>query len=148
MRLRRIAALLAVTGLCAACGSGEVDAVPADRAGDPACAQAVRHWPRQVGGADSRPVSANSPAVRAWGDPAIIARCGVTSPGPTADPCFGVSGVDWVGHRLDDGYRFVTYGRTPALEVLVPSRYSPEPMVLGAFTDAARALPQGPHRCT
>jgi hypothetical protein len=43
--------------------------------------------------------------------------------------------------------RFTTFGRTPAIEVLVPDAYTPEPLLLPAFTAAARAIPQGTHRC-
>lgn len=134
--------------LIAGCGSGDVSAVAADQASNPLCAKAAEAWPDTVANEKARATSAKSDTVHAWGDPAIIARCGVTSPGATTDPCFDVSGIDWVGHKLSDGYRFVTFGRSPALEVLVPQHYSPEPMVLGAFTSAAKVIPQGAHRCT
>lgn len=86
-----------------------------------------------------------SDTVRAWGDPAIIARCGVSSPGPTTDECFTVDGIDWVGVPLSDGYRFVTYGRSPAIEVLIPKKY--EGWSVAAFTAAAKTIPQGPRHC-
>lgn len=85
--------------------------------------------------------------MRAWGDPAVIARCGLAAIGPTTDPCLDVSGIDWVAHQLTDGVRFTTYGRSPAIEVLVPSAYHPEPLLLPAFTAAASAIPQGPRHC-
>ena len=44
-----------------------------------------------------------SPAVQAWGDPAIIARCGVAALGPTTDQCIDVDGVGWVARQLSDG---------------------------------------------
>jgi hypothetical protein len=85
--------------------------------------------------------------VRAWGEPAIIARCGLPPIGPTTDQCLDVSGVDWVAHRLTDGVRFTTYGRTPAIEVLVPSAYQPEPLLLPAFGKAASAIPASTRHC-
>jgi hypothetical protein len=85
--------------------------------------------------------------VRAWGEPAIIARCGLSPIGPTTDQCLDVSGVDWVAHQLTDGVRFTTYGRSPAVEVLVPSAYKPEPLLLPAFAAAASAIPQGERHC-
>ncbi len=107
-------------------------------------------WPATVAGQDrvaTRPDAAAAPDVAAWGDPAIIARCGVTSPGPTTDDCVAADGIDWVGRRLDDGMAFTTYGRSPAIEVLVPTAYAPEPLVLSAFAGTARVIPQGPRRC-
>ena len=35
-------------------------------------------------------------AVHAWGDPAVIARCGLPALGPTTEQCISVDGVDWV----------------------------------------------------
>ena len=84
----------------------------------------------------------------AWGEPAIVARCGLAPPAPTADLCIHVDGVDWISHRLSDGYAFTTYGRTPALEVLVPDRYAPGPLLLPAFDGAAAALPGTGHTCS
>lgn len=118
-----------------------------DKASDPACAKVAKHWPKTVAQQDPRDVSEDSPAVRAWGDPPIIARCGLTSPGPTAN-CIGASGIDWVWRDLKDGKAFVTYGREPAIEVLVPEDHAPEPLALGAFAKAAKQIPQGEHRCT
>jgi len=92
-------------------------------------------------------VGASSASVRAWGEPAIIARCGLPPIGPTTDQCLDVSGVDWVAHRLTDGVRFTTYGRTPAIEVLVPGAYQPEPLLLPAFGKAASAIPASTRRC-
>lgn len=138
------------TVLCwtlAACSSA-VDAVAPGDAGSALCTAASRAWPATVGRQKARAVSSRSPAVRAWGDPAIIARCGVVSPGPTTDECLSVDDIDWVAHQLSDGVRFTTYGRSPAIEVLVPRAYETPGGLLPAFTAAARAIPQGPHRCT
>jgi hypothetical protein len=85
--------------------------------------------------------------VRAWGEPPIIARCGLPAIGPTTDPCLDVSGIDWVAHQLSDGVRFTTYGRSPAIEILVPSAYQPEPLLLPAFRAAASAIPAGQRHC-
>ena len=139
-----LVAVLLVGGL-AGCASIDVADPPA--AGSAACRSAAAHWPKTVGGQSLQPTSSSSVAVRAWGDPAIIARCGLASIGPTTDQCLDVSGIDWVAHRLNDGVRFTTYGRTPAIEVLVPSAYQPEPLLLPAFGAAASAIPQGERHC-
>lgn len=137
---------LALMATLAACGDDTVKATPADSAADPLCAKASRHWPSTVSGQKSRKVSTDSATVHAWGDPAIIARCGVTPPKPTASGCVSVDGIDWVGSKLSDGGRYVTYGRVPAIEVLVPTKYNELPP-LGAFTAAADEIPQGTHKC-
>lgn len=146
---RGLAAGLAV-GLLAACTSGTPSASVADAAGDPLCTKVAAHWPTTVASKTRTDVEVSgSPAntVAGWGDPAIIARCGVASPGPSTE-CIEADDVDWVMTSLSDGKRFVTYGRVPAIEVLVPSAYSPEPLVLGAFDAAAGQVPQDSHRCS
>jgi hypothetical protein len=143
------AALLAAVLLgptLSACSSA-VEVAPPAQASSPACAAVARAWPSTVGNQHRRDTTSSSPAVRAWGDPPIIARCGVAPIGPTTDECIDVSGIDWVAHRLSDGVRFTTYGRSPAIEVLVPHAYQPEPLVLPAFGRAAGAIPQDEHRC-
>ena len=130
----------------AACSSSIEVVDPVD-ARSAACRSVASHWPKTVGGQSLRPTSSSSDAVRAWGDPAIIARCGLTPIGPTTDQCVSVSGIDWVAHQLTDGVRFTTYGRSPAIEILVPNAYQPEPLLLPAFGAAASAIPQGERRC-
>ena len=124
-----------------------VPAAAAPAASDPLCAQVAARWPATVGGQPRAADRDDPPAVAAWGDPAIIARCGATSPGPTTDDCVAADGIDWVGRRVEGGMVFVSYGRAPAVEVLVPRQYAPEPLLLGAFAHATGAIPQGPHQC-
>ncbi len=130
----------------AACSAG-VEATAPTSAGDPACAAVARAWPDTVGRSSRRDTVSDSPAVAAWGDPPVIARCGVSALGPTSADCIAVSGVDWVVRRLSDGASFTTYGTDPAIEVLVPSAYAPEPLLLPAFGAAARALPSTGRSC-
>lgn len=126
-----------------------VEVSPAAAASDPACQKVA--WPEEVAGQRATSTTPDSPAAAAWSsgrDPAVVARCGVPVPGPTKDECLGVDGVDWVAQRLDDGMRFTTYGREPAIEVLVPDRYAPEPLVLSSFAGAAGAGHPTGHRCS
>lgn len=122
-------------------------AVPADGA-DPACARMAAQLPATLLGQQRVTTSSTSPAVAAWGSPAIIWRCGVPPPAPTTNECVSVDGVDWVVDPLDDGTGFVTYGRVPAVQVLVPREYSPETFALPALADAVNLVVQGEHRCT
>ena len=84
----------------------------------------------------------------AWGDPPIIARCGLPAPAPTTDSCVVVDGVDWVVRELTDGTAAVTFGREPAIEVLVPQEHGPVPLLLPAFGGAARSLPETGRHCS
>jgi hypothetical protein len=122
-------------------------AVP-DGGADPACAAMADRLPSRLLDHARVATSQRSPAVAAWGDPAIIWRCGVTPPGPTTQDCIAVNGIDWVVEPLDDGTGFVTYGRDPAVQVLVPDDYAPETFALPALSAAAGTVPQNEHRCT
>lgn len=104
-------------------------------------------WPTTLGDLTARATDPSDPAVAAWGDPAVIARCGLTPPGPTTDPCLTVDGVDWIIRRLSDGAAFTTFGTDPALEVLVPKDYAPEPMLLTDFAEVAATLPATGRKC-
>ncbi|MDP9222233.1 MAG: DUF3515 domain-containing protein [Actinomycetota bacterium] len=117
-------------------------------ADDPACTQLGAALPKTLLKQDRRATDPSSPALAAWGDPAIILRCGVETPGPTTDQCTTVNGIDWVARPLTDGYDFTTYGRTPAIQVLVPKHYAPETFALTGLASAVAAIPQGEHRCS
>ncbi len=113
----------------------------------PVCASAAILWPGDVSGLERRDTSPSSAAVAAWGDPAIVARCGVAPPGPTETECLEVDGIGWIPSPLSDGTRFTTFGTEPAIEVLVPADYAPEGLLLPAFTEAARTLPPNGLAC-
>ena len=72
----------------------------------------------------------------------------MAAPGPTTDDCLTVNGVDWVATPLSDGTRFVTYGRDPAVEVLIPKGDVPEGSLLPAFTAVAQKLPETGRHCS
>lgn len=138
--------LLIVVAL-ASCSSA-VKVQPFEGSDTPVCREVADAWPATVGGQPSRETAVQTRGVAAWGDPAIIARCGAPVPGPTTDQCLDVEGVDWVADQLEDGVAFTTYGRDPAIEVLVPDAFEPEPLVLPAFGAAAQVVPQGDRRCS
>ncbi len=117
----------ALTGCVAA-----VPATPAEHATDPQCASLILATPDHLGdGLDRRRTTAQ--ATTAWGSPAVLLRCGLEPPGPTTDRCETVTtpggpSVDWLvlgGGGGDpagtDDWTFVTYGRVPTVEVLVPA---------------------------
>jgi hypothetical protein len=142
-----VSVALAGLALLSACTHQVQARLPADAA-DPACATAAAKLPQTLLKAGRRATHPSSPALAAWGDPAIILRCGVTPPGPTADLCQAVNGIDWVVQQLSGGVEFTTYGRTPAIQVLVPSHYAPEAFALTGLTAAVATIKQGAHRCS
>lgn len=126
--------------------SSAVEIAAAPLAGGEVCRSAASAWPDQVGAQERREVS-DASAGAAYGDPAIIARCGVPALGPTTDDCIEVDGLGWVAQPLSDGTRFTTFGRDPAIEVLIPKDYAPEPLLLPAFSKAAQSLPTNDLAC-
>ncbi|MET0296196.1 MAG: DUF3515 family protein [Microbacterium sp.] len=122
MRLLRTIALAVtaatLTALLAGCAT-TVALEPAEDAGNTACADLIVRLPGTVDGEKRRWTDAQ--ATGAWGDPtAVILACGVTPPGPTEARCITLGGVDWV---VDESrapqYLVTSYGRTPAVEVLI-----------------------------
>ena len=61
--------------------------------------------------------------------------------------CVEVDDVGWIPRELSDGTAFTSFGTDPALEVLVPTAYAPEPLLLPAFGAAAKALPPNGLAC-
>lgn len=135
----------------AACGSS-VELEPAPEASDPVCARVLINMPDELSGAEKR--STTTQASRAWGDPPITIRCGVEPPGPTTDRCvtaIDASGrsIDWVMREIGDQgvdentWHFTTYGRTPAIEVVVPVEYAGTDAtdVLGILGESIAQIP-------
>jgi hypothetical protein len=141
------AALLALALLVSGCSHDVTARLPVN-ASDPACTRVAAALPQTVLKAKRRTTHPASPALAAWGEPAIILRCGVESPGASTDHCETVDGVDWVVQSLSDGEDFTTFGRTPAIQVLVPKHYAPEEFALTGLSAAVATIPQGEHRCS
>jgi hypothetical protein len=135
---------LTVGTLISGCAS-PVEVAPPAMAADPACARV--DWPQTIAGRQATATEPSGTWVAAWGDPAIIARCGLPALEPTALDCVSVDDVDWVVREFDDGVAMSTYGTEPAIEVLVPHAYGPGPLLLPAFGEVARALPPNGREC-
>ena len=110
---------IAVAVLSGCSSTVAVQAAP--DAGDPRCAEVMVRLPEAFGDEQRRWTDAQSTA--AWGDPTTVQfTCGVTPLGPTELACQTVGGVDWV---IDESraplYRLTTYGRIPAVEVVIDS---------------------------
>ncbi|WP_434600150.1 DUF3515 family protein [Streptomyces sp. A5-4] len=103
----------------------------APRAARPECAKAASRYPERLAGQEL--TFTGRPGIAVWGDEAIVLRCGLTPPAPTVDPCANVNGVDWVFRdvRSQGGRKVVvTYGRNPAVEVVVSDKVAAMDAVL------------------
>ncbi|HRV58113.1 MAG: DUF3515 domain-containing protein [Phycicoccus sp.] len=148
-RVRGTAAALGAAAVlvCALAGcSGGPEVTAAGAGGGDACRSATEAFPSTVSGMP-RLDSVTAPGTAAWGDPAVIARCGVPGLAPTDVECVEVDDVGWIPRELSDGTAFTSFGTDPALEVLVPTAYAPEPLLLPAFGAAAKALPPNGLAC-
>jgi hypothetical protein len=144
-RTLRLALIAAATLGLVGCAPA-VALQPADDAANPSCANVVVHLPEGVAELPIRETDAQGTG--AWGEPAtVLLRCGVPSPAPTATlPCVTVEGVDWLRDDAGDpNFVFTTYGRTPAVEVIIDSDGDPDVdddgiSGLAALTDLASAV--------
>lgn len=137
-------AVLALTalGVTFAALAGEDAPQPGPHAKDPACAALAKRLPSELAGLSRR--RALSPGVTVWGDNEVIARCGVTPPEKTTDPCASINNTDWVIREMSDhgrgGRLLVTYGRRPAVELTISERTKSVDVVLVTLSDAVKPI--------
>jgi len=121
--------VLVVLLVVSACtGTPDVRATPPTGQDTASCPVVVGALPDRLDALDPRVVEPKSQLVRAWGDPAVVLRCGVPDPAgydPTAT-CLDVNGVGWYGEPQEQAVRFTSRWSTPRIEVTVPSAYAPE----------------------
>ncbi|GAA4178519.1 DUF3515 family protein [Gryllotalpicola koreensis] len=156
-RLRVAAAALAAAAfasLLAGCTpTVAMDAAP--HANDPKCASVTVVLPDSVAGQKEDYTDAQ--ATGAWGNPVKVQlRCGVAPLGPTTKPCItvasGQDSVDWVltNDPDDKVLTYVTYGRTPAVEVTIQHGTGgvSDANVLPDLAQAVASIPQSKaHKC-
>ena len=98
-----------------------VEAAP--DAANPACATLLDALPQTLGTLGRTLQGAQG--VASWGDEQVVLRCGALVLGPTTKACIPVGpdagpSIDWVQDAANDrAVRFLTFGRTPAVEVTV-----------------------------
>ena len=114
------AALFALTGCASA-----VTLPPAEEASAPSCASVVVSLGQEIGDQslpeplERRDVTGQGTA--AFGNPsAVTLRCGMPQPAPSTDRCITVGEVDWLEVAAEENvWTFVSYGRSPATEVVI-----------------------------
>jgi hypothetical protein len=96
------------------------------------CRALVDALPHRVADLDRREVDTGGGYGAAWGDPAIVLRCGVGRPAgfDAVSRCQTANGVDWFipedqlqGRRVDT--TMTAIGRTRNVEVRIPAQYLP-----------------------
>lgn len=121
--------LLAVGCLVLAGCSQPLVVEPAPYAADPDCARVMLAMPPVIGGLDVR--GTTSQATAAYGEEfPVVVRCGVEPPGPTTERCVAVDGEagsqDWLVADEGDQWRATSFGRSPAVEVVIPAERADE----------------------
>lgn len=131
--------------LSACTSTVSLQAAPASN--DPGCAAISVRLPSDVDGNAQRPTDAQ--ATSAWGNPTrIILRCGLPEVKASTLICTTIGGVDWlVDPSQAPSYRFITFGRNPATEVIVDYKHASGVSTIDALSQAVAAGPPADVRC-
>lgn len=113
----------------------------AEDANNPLCAEVSVRVPDTLGELEKR--ETNSQATAAWGEPtAVLMRCGLEGVEVSTLPCVTAGVVDWL---VDDSeaptYRFISYARFPAIEVIVDSTLASGVSALEGLAQAVSQIP-------
>jgi len=133
---------LAAISLCMAMLSGcsqTLSIDPGPFGENPYCIHLMSRIPVELGGALIRTTDAGAEGVAAWGDPAIVMRCGVIQP-PSLEATsqlFTINEIDWLPEELTSGQRFTSMNTPSFVEVNIPEGYDP---ASGVLVDLAPAL--------
>ena len=131
--------LIPVLFLLSGCAA-TVNIEAAEDANDPLCAEVSVRYPDQIGDLAQR--WTNAQATTAYGDPAaVLVRCGLEPVYASTLPCVSANNVDWL---VDDSnapnFRFITFARSPAVEVIVDSESASGISALDSFAQAVSKL--------
>lgn len=148
--LRAVAAAAASAALVAGLSgcSSTVPLEPADDANNPGCADVVVRLPEVISGQQRR--DTNAQATGAWGEPpSVLLYCGVEVPSASTQRCIRVDNIDWlVNDENAPSYVLRSYGREPAVDVVVDTTVTGATPALMALSRAvAHTQPNG-HACT
>lgn len=137
-----LAATLAIGTLALSGCTATVSLDPAADANNPACADVVVRLPDTIDTMQKR--LTNSQSTAAWGEPTgVIFRCGLEPVTVSKFTCVTTSDIDWL---VDDSnkpsYRFVTFGRKPAVEVIVDSKKVSGVTALDELASAVGQIPE------
>jgi hypothetical protein len=129
----------------AGCGAGKVtvDSPALHGADASACRALVNALPDTVSDQPRRPVDPPDAFAAAWGDPAIVLRCGVPKPAGFDEfsTCQVTNGVGWFIPEnqitgAPEDIVMTTVGRAQNVEVRIPSAYWPPAATMVDLTKA------------
>ncbi len=131
-----------------AAGPVTVPAPLANPAADRPCTALIQKLPptldSSTGPLPARPAFSDSPYVAAWGDPAIVLRCGVPRPAEltpgSSDYLVGVDGVYFLPKKQGKATVFTTVDRPAYVEVTVPPQHE-KLLLLPIAKAVAAAMP-------
>jgi hypothetical protein len=146
-KLPVVVCLIAIAGLSLSGCTPNVVLEPAPDSNNPDCAQIMVRLPDQLGDLEQRFTTAQSTS--AWGNPsAVLFRCGIEPVAASALPCVTAAEVDWL---VDDSqapqFRFISFGRVPAVEVIVDSELASGISALEGLGSAVSVI-QADKTCT
>jgi hypothetical protein len=113
----------------------------AEYSNDPLCAEVSVRLPAEIGELQKR--QTNAQATGAWGDPSsVLLRCGLEGVEVSTLPCVTAGDVDWLVADSDaPNYRFISYARYPAVEVIVDSENASGVTALESLAQAVAQIP-------
>jgi hypothetical protein len=132
-----------------------VDRFSVSPSGHSTCQELLGALPGKLADRARRTVTGTTYAA-AWGDPAIVLRCGVALPkGYAGAPCFTRNGIGWSipAEQADDLDRDLVMTlafRSPVVQLHVPARYRPDAPaeVMADLDEAVRAHTTAHGKCT
>lgn len=126
-----IGGILAVIISVTACSSS-LPVEPAVGAQSQFCIELGSILPVSLDNALLRSTRPDSPSTAAWGDPAIVMRCGVPTPSSysPASQIITVDKLDWYPEELEFGVRFTTLTTPELIEISIPSTYESSAEIL------------------
>ena len=109
-----------------------VSAPPANAAADAPCTKLLATLPITLADLPGRPAQSTWTYVAAWGDPAVVLRCGVPRPAQlrpgSSNLDIAINGVLWLPIQLKDSTVWTSVDRAAYIEVTVPKSYAQPPL--------------------
>lgn len=120
-----------------------VDAYPTEPGSTTDCSALLHDLPHRLAGLDARRV--DDDLAGAWGDPAVVLRCGVER--SSRGDCRTVAAQTWRATPTSDGTAYLSTGRRFAVSVEVPSDHRPSAVLAALVPVLDKHDPGHPEPC-